>query len=96
MKKTYDLAVKTGSYQKDGETKNRYENIGSIMENDKGQFMILNRTFNPAGVPNPDNKSSIVISMFSPQTAQNGSSKVQDSFNGSKVDNPFNDSDVPF
>jgi len=75
MKKIADLAVKTGSYQKDGETKNRYENIGSIMENENGKFMIMNRTFNPAGVPNPDNKGSIIVSIFDVKEKTENSSK---------------------
>lgn len=90
MKKVYDLAVKIGEYQKDGETKNRYQNIGSILENDNGQFMILDRTFNPAGVPNPDNKSSVLVSMFKAD---------RDSWNKkptSDTGNPFNDENIPF
>ena len=64
-KKVADLAVKTGTYQKGGETKNRYENIGSVFQDDNGgEFMTLKRTFNPAGVPNPDNKDSVIISKF--------------------------------
>ena len=65
--KVADLAVKTGEYQKDGETKGRYENIGSLMQGDKGQFLILKRTFNPAGVPNPDDKDSVIVSCFEQQ-----------------------------
>ena len=94
MKKMYDLAVKTGEYQKDGETKNRYQNIGSIMENDNGQFMILDRTFNPAGVPNPDNKSSVLVSMFK---ADRDSGNKKPTVNKSSApDNPFSDDDIPF
>ena len=77
MKKVYDLAVKVGSYQKDGETKNRYENVGAIMENDNGKFMFLKRSFNPAGI-DAEGKESIIISMFAPKektgNAQNDSS----------------------
>lgn len=63
--KLYDLAVKTGEYQnQQGETKGRYENVGSVMQGDNGQFVILKRTFNPAGVPNPDDKDSVLISCF--------------------------------
>ena len=65
--KKYDLAVKTGSYQVNGEPKNRYENIGSVMQGDNGPFLIMKRTFNPAGVPNPDNKDSIIVSCFEPK-----------------------------
>lgn len=70
-KKTHDLTVKVGEYQKDGQTKGRYERIGSIMVADDGNKMILiNRTFNPAGVPNPDNKDSVLVSAFAVENNQ--------------------------
>lgn len=62
--KTHNLAVKVGEYQKDGQTKNRYINVGSVMSGENGQFILMDRTFNPAGVPNPDNKDSVLISVF--------------------------------
>ena len=67
MQKLYDAVVKTGEYQSNGETKGRYENIGTVMQGDNGQFLILKRTFNAAGVPNPDNKDSVIVSFFEPQ-----------------------------
>ena len=42
--KVYDIAVKTGEYQKDGQTKGRYKNIGVVMKGDDGSFIILDRT----------------------------------------------------
>lgn len=65
-RKTHDLAVKTGSYtDNNGDAKGRYVNVGAIWQKDDGsEFMTLLRTFNPAGVPNPENKDSIVISRF--------------------------------
>jgi hypothetical protein len=65
MKKIKDLAVKTGTYESGGQTKGRYLNVGSVMEDDNGgKFLMIDRTFNPAGVPNPDNRSNVIISMF--------------------------------
>ena len=64
MNKEYDLTVKIGTYQKDGETKNRYMNIGSVMKGEHGPFIIMDRTFNPAGVSNPENRESLIVSMF--------------------------------
>lgn len=65
MKKTHDLAVKTGSYATaSGEKKGRYENVGMILETDNGEMMLLKRTFNPAGVPNPDGRDSVVLYRF--------------------------------
>lgn len=64
MAKTHDLAVKIGSYEKDGKTKNRYLNIGAIFAGEKGQYMLLNKTFNPAGIVDERNGNSIIVSMF--------------------------------
>lgn len=64
MAKTHDLVVVVGTYEKNGETKNRYKNIGSVIENEKGSYIILDRTFNPAGLPNPDNRDSCFVSLF--------------------------------
>ena len=80
MQKLYDAVVKAGEYtNNNGETKGRYENVGSVMQGDSGQFLILKRTFNPAGVANPDNKDSIIVSMFEPQN--NNQNQQQGGFN---------------
>lgn len=69
MKKLYDLAVANGNYKnQNGEGKVNWLNVGAILENDNGKKMILlDRTFNPAGMPNPDNRTNIIISMFPPK-----------------------------
>lgn len=64
-KKIKDLAVKVGTYESNGKTKNRYVNVGCVLQKDDGgEFIMFNRTFNPAGVPNPDNKDTILVSAF--------------------------------
>lgn len=86
MKKIKDLAVKTGTYESGGQTKGRYLNVGSVMEdNNGGKFIMLDRTFNPAGVPNPDNRSNVIISMFDV--------RVKDE---SEHPAPAGDDDIPF
>lgn len=76
MKKIKDLVVTTGKYTKDGQEKNRYVNVGAVMQNDDGNhFIFLNRHFNPAGVPFKEGSESIIVSMFDvagdkPETAQ--------------------------
>lgn len=67
--KIKDLAVKTGSYTDgQGQEKGRYQNVGSLMRSDDGnEFIVLNRWFNPAGVPNPENRDSVLISCFEPK-----------------------------
>ena len=64
-KRVKDLAVKVGTYQKDGETKSRFENIGAMMKSDDGSyFLFIKKTFNPAGVPTEEGRESILVSVF--------------------------------
>ena len=72
-KKLYDLVVKTGSYMDGREEKGVYKNVGAAMQNDDGTFLVLDRTFNFAGVPNPDNRDSVVVSCFEPKEKESNS-----------------------
>lgn len=106
--KLYDLAVKTGEYtNRDGETKARYANVGAVMaKDDGGKFIMLNRHFNPAGVPFKEGAESILVSMFEPKDP-NSQSQPQQSRQQSGGSQPqrqqprgpsFNpdDDDIPF
>lgn len=67
--KKYDIAVKTGSYQDraTGQTKNRYQNIGSVMQGDNGPFILLDPMINLAAVPREEGKDRILCSLFEPR-----------------------------
>ncbi|MBQ4418885.1 MAG: hypothetical protein II870_04545 [Synergistaceae bacterium] len=70
INKLYDLAVRIGEYQtRSGETKSQWLNIGAVMRNDKREsFILLNRSFNPAGVPVKDSEAAqIIVSLFKPK-----------------------------
>jgi len=68
MAKKYDLSVKVSEYtDSSGATKGRYQNVGVVMEGQNGPYILLNRTFNPAGVPGQGDRESIIISMFEPR-----------------------------
>ena len=41
MAKKFDVVAIVGEYQKDGETKKRYKNVGMVNENDKGNLSLL-------------------------------------------------------
>jgi hypothetical protein len=89
-----DLVVKTGTFtNREGEEKNRYENIGTLVEKDDGgRFIMLKRTFNIAGVPNPEDRDTIVVSIFSKDGKEAAS-------NGNETTNASNDigsDDIPF
>jgi hypothetical protein len=65
--KKYDLCVKTGEYEKDGQTKGRYESVGAVFTDDKGPFILLKRTFNPAGITPKEGSDSIKVYCFKPK-----------------------------
>ena len=66
--KKYDLAAKVGTYEKNGETKGRYKNVGLILENEEGKKMVMiDPTFNFAAVRREDGKDMVMVSMFEPK-----------------------------
>lgn len=75
-KKIYDLMVKTGEYQtSSGEKKGRWLSVGRVMQTDDGrEFIMLDRTFNPAGVPDLTGKGgdAVLISKFEPRNNDQG------------------------
>lgn len=80
-KKAYDVAVAVGEYQKDGETKTEWKSVGVILKTDEGKpYMLLDRTFNPAGVPNPDGQRNVLLNLFIPkkktEPADDGQSEI--------------------
>lgn len=77
--KKYDLATKVGTYEKNGETKNRYKNVGLILENEEGKKMVMiDPTFNFAAVRREDGKDMVMVSMFEPKnTQQNGTQEEE-------------------
>ena len=78
-KKLYDLAVKVGTYvDNSGQEKGRYQNLGVVLQGKDGPFLLLNRYFNPAGVPCDPQKDSIIVSMFKPREDGFGSTKADD------------------
>lgn len=92
MQKIKDLRVKTGEYTVNGETKGRWEDVGALMKGDNGTFLMLKRTFNLAGVPNPEGRDSVLISMFDPRPQQS-SAPAQ----AAPAPRPApDDSDIPF
>jgi len=60
--KTHDISVVVGTYERDGEKKNRRKTIGAVMKGDTGTFLVLDRTFNLAAVPS--DRDSVLCSLF--------------------------------
>lgn len=103
-----ELAVVIGSYQdrSTGQTKNRYRNIGVLMEGESNgetyRFLLIDRSFNPAGVPFKDGSDKIIVNMFKPRDQQDqgggqdagGGSSYQDDRQAAPPSNL--DDEIPF
>jgi hypothetical protein len=99
-RKIYDLAVAVGSYtDNSGQSKNRYQTIGAVMQKDDGgKFIIMERWFNPAGVPfDAGRGNSFLVSMFEPQARNHGGQGHQSGSGTTHGPNPqgYQD-DIPF
>ncbi len=98
MGKKYDLVVKVGEYtDNQGQTKGRFKNVGVVMDGQNGPYILLDRTFNPAGVGGNDGRESIIISMYEPKQ-EGGQPAQQRSAAPSQQRSPLPplDDDVPF
>jgi hypothetical protein len=91
FKKTDDLAVKVGEFQQDGETKGRYENVGHILSDGDREMYMIKRTFNPAGVPNPDGRDTVLLSRFAVRAKEQSRTPAKPAARGGE----FSD-EIPF
>jgi len=86
MAKKYDLVVKVGEYtDNQGQTKGRFKNVGVMMDGQNGPYLLLDRTFNPAGVGGNDGRESIIISMYEPKQDGNQPSQAQQAHSTAKA-----------
>lgn len=64
-KKMYDVVIPLGTYaDREVNEKTRWQNIGAIIEGEKGPYLLLDRWFNPAGMPNPENRTSVILTLM--------------------------------
>lgn len=95
-----DLVVKTGSYtDRDGNEKARFENIGRLMEGKDGPYLLLKRTFNPAGVSVEPGRDSIIVSVFEPREQGGRSPQTQQAPQRQAAparNDPLPDDGIPF
>jgi len=67
MSKRYDIVAVVGEYTNaNGETKKKYLNVGVVMQGDNGPYILMSKTFNPAGLAE-QGKDSIILSLFEPR-----------------------------
>jgi hypothetical protein len=95
MGKKYDLVVKVGEYTDgQGQTKGRFKNVGVMMDGDKGPYILLDRTFNPAGVGGNEGRESIIVSLYEPK--DNAGQQALAAKSGGYKASDLDGDDVPF
>ena len=76
------LAVANGQYQKDGQTKTRWVNVGVIGVSANGkEYMLIDPTINFAGFPKEEGKDMVMVGIFD-DNQQQGGNQNQQQYNG--------------
>jgi len=69
----HDLCVVVGTFRVGDQEKKKWQKVGVEMETaEGGRFILLDRWFNPAGVPDPENRGNVMLSLFDPKDAGQG------------------------
>lgn len=94
--KKFDIVAKVGEYTNNqGETKANWKNIGAVMVGENGPFIVLDKTFNPAGLDS-GGRSSVLLSLFEPKQNNNQGQPAQSQAPAQPQDNFDDSSDIPF
>jgi hypothetical protein len=65
MSKPRVIKARVGSYQgSDGTTKNRYIEVGKLIEGERGPYILLSKWFSPAGIETEAGRDSVILSIF--------------------------------
>lgn len=71
-----DLLAVSGTYEINGEKRNRFVNIGKEIQNDEGEsFLLIDSTINLAAFPRKDNDTMVVVSKYAPRQKEDGGAK---------------------
>ena len=73
--KKYDLCVKMSYTDKNGDTKTSWENVGVMMENGNGPYILIKPWVNFAGFPRDEGRSNLIVSLFEHKENEQRSSR---------------------
>lgn len=66
--KLYNICASTGKFtDRNGNSKNRYINVGAVFNGQYGPYITLDAHFNPAGIQRKEGSSSIILYLFKPK-----------------------------
>lgn len=90
------LVVKTGTYEKDGETKNRYKTIGHMHSGQHGEYITLDASVNLAAFPRKAGDDRVMVSMWDEEERQPQRQKRSPDRAPAKTADEGFDDDIPF
>jgi hypothetical protein len=91
MTKIVNRLLVISGYKKDGDPV--WKKVGVVMEKNGKQFMLLDRCFNPAGIPS-DNEQAIMITLAPPEYVER--SKDEKPVRSNARQDEWADDDIPF
>ena len=62
--KKYDLCIRMSYTDKNGDTKTSWENVGVMMENGNGPYILIKPWVNFAGFPREEGRSHLIVSVL--------------------------------
>jgi hypothetical protein len=99
MPKIKDIAVVVGTYTKNGKETFKWKTVGALIENNGKQYIMLDRTFNPAGVyveSGREGSDQCVLSLFDPKGDNGYEPAAKSQPKKSSFQYPDIDPDEPF
>ena len=76
--KKYDLCVRMSYTDKNGDNKTSWENVGLMMENGNGPYILIKPWVNFAGFPREEGRSHLIVSLFEHKESEQRSSRNSD------------------
>ena len=62
--KKYDLCVRMSYTDKNGDNKTSWENVGLMIENGNGPYILIKPWVNFAGFPREEGRTHLIVSLF--------------------------------
>ena len=95
--KKYDLCVKSGTYtDRNGNEKVNWENVGVMMENGNGPYLLIKPYINFAGFPREEGRNHLIVSMFEHKEQEQRSSSNSSKEEFSTDVQEYNPDKIPF
>ena len=76
--KKYDLCVRMSYTDKNGDNKTSWENVGMMMKNGNGPYLLIKPWVNFAGFPREEDRSHLIVSLFEHKENDQRSSRNSD------------------